>query len=962
MDTLGFTGQRLRKYQMIHPQALPSTREYIVNQLIKQQARVNQNARKKAQQKVFEEEQARLLQAEYEKEIKKQEKERQKERMRLEVQKQQEEAKAKALAKKLNYQRGAQKRAIKKLGSNVIADLSGTLHDFDTQISLPLQIALNKLKGVAHAYLQITVNGATITSKLIDVQGNDGSAIWWNNIHQELVVYEHGLIVERIGNGASFHIVIVKADSIPSKKLQQIFREGETHCVIEPLYVMWKTYAENATTDGSKKRLQQIANKLKAMEKVYPNGVPEKDMELVAKACNRCIILHDIIGNEIKRYNPSSTMYVHFTNTRENHVDQGHITLDNKFDYVSAEEMKIILNEHNDNNEFYLFDGDIKNGIARRIRSARGAWVVKHPEQELFSDFSKSQGINNYGLNAVDYPELNAFIKEARIIHSAPTPLCDEPNQIEGVQHYDVEKAYTQHKYAPFYKGFLGHITNWRRLTKCSSDFIATHVGIYQFQVVTNPSELLRKLGLHIGKQYTLPSPEIEYFMSLGMTIKLLAGCWGSTFDIEYSNEMLDQRRYCIWAGKLGQDQSYHCYTMKGGLEWASHLKSELGEDNVLYFSEEKMIVVKIPKKSYHTRHHILGFITSYTRLNMLKLMSEVKGELIKVIMDGLYFRGVLPDVEIPCKSKEIKEHIGFRDAWYHESIISTSSWEEYNYNFDGSAILAGAGGTGKSTHVVKDRGLIEPLYIVPSHVLGRKMNMEHGIQYTTIHKFIGIECRPWKDDHYEPHVAFIDELTMMESDWLDKAIQMYPHTMFLIAGDVDEKQWFQCRNGCPGKFSNIWKPTGWKYVHYTTDYRSQDEELKAFKVAIRQEMRNIFTDGNSIDTLRMKLFLQQHHSCISFDEAVPLFTQGSDTWIAGTHKTNEKLLARGIVSGFINADKEIVKEGEGEKRGAFTIHSYQGLTIKTGKVFISLDMFEYAMLYTAISRCVNMNQIVLVK
>ena len=67
-----------------------------------------------------------------------------------------------------------------------------------------------------------------------------------------------------------------------------------------------------------------------------------------------------------------------------------------------------------------------------------------------------------------------------------------------------------------------------------------------------------------------------------------------------------------------------------------------------------------------------------------------------------------------------------------------------------------------------------------------------------------------------------------------------------------------------------------------------------------------------------------------------------------------------GVVSGYINSDKEIVAQGEGEQRGSFTIHSFQGLTIETGKVFICIsDIFEYAMIYTAISRCVNMSQIV---
>jgi len=47
------------------------------------------------------------------------------------------------------------------------------------------------------------------------------------------------------------------------------------------------------------------------------------------------------------------------------------------------------------------------------------------------------------------------------------------------------------------------------------------------------------------------------------------------------------------------------------------------------------------------------------------------------------------------------------------------------------------------------------------------------------------------------------------------------------------------------------------------------------------------------------------------------------------------------------------------EKRGSFTIHSYQGQTIESGNVWIVIDdMFDYAMLYTAVSRCVRFDQL----
>jgi hypothetical protein len=85
---------------------------------------------------------------------------------------------------------------------------------------------------------------------------------------------------------------------------------------------------------------------------------------------------------------------------------------------------------------------------------------------------------------------------------------------------------------------------------------------------------------------------------------------------------------------------------------------------------------------------------------------------------------------------------------------------------------------------------------------------------------------------------------------------------------------------------------------------------------------------------------------------------------IAGTHAINKRLLEKGVVSGYYKKGGWISAEEKVgyEKRASFTIHSYQGSTIESGKVFISItNLFEYTMLYTAISRAVNYNQLVFV-
>jgi hypothetical protein len=80
----------------------------------------------------------------------------------------------------------------------------------------------------------------------------------------------------------------------------------------------------------------------------------------------------------------------------------------------------------------------------------------------------------------------------------------------------------------------------------------------------------------------------------------------------------------------------------------------------VFYYPELKMILIRVKKLSYTTNHHILAFITSYTRINMIEMMEKVEGSLVKVILDGLYYTGTIGELSVPWKDKKIKTHSGF--------------------------------------------------------------------------------------------------------------------------------------------------------------------------------------------------------------------------------------------------------------------------------------------------------------
>jgi hypothetical protein len=203
--------------------------------------------------------------------------------------------------------------------------------------------------------------------------------------------------------------------------------------------------------------------------------------------------------------------------------------------------------------------------------------------------------------------------------------------------------------------------------------------------------------------------------------------------------------------------------------------------------------------------------------------------------------------------------------------------------------------------------------------------------------------------------------MTMIEGEWIERALKMYPQTLFFVAGDVIRHKGrmiaFQCRSGKPGGFNKIFD-SGLPIKYFMNDRRSRDAGLKEMKQEIRAKMLEFYTDGEVADSHMMAAWIKSRYGIGALN-----FSAG-DTVIAGTHKTNDKMIEAGIVSGYLSFRKERSKEFvEGwKKRGSFTTHSYQGSTITDGKIFVVInDAFELAMIYTAVSRAVSIDQIVFV-
>lgn len=711
--------------------------------------------------------------------------------------------------------------------------------------------------------------------------------------------------------GAS-QIRVYTPQQLTGVNLKQVFRDDPGNnniCVFEAIRRKFAELPESENKKTNQNRKYRL-NKINQVEKDYPDGVRADQLEELAHSIKVKFVLQDVLKNTTKEFGTARQIEVKITNTRKNHVD---FLTSNDPEQVSQDFINNHLAYLRETKQHYLIRNSTQN--VTNLSTTEHNYVLENPHAEMMK-YMNGQ-VKHCRFDANKYPSLNDFTKRGRVVNSSYSHFQDFT---ENTKLYDMKAAYTKHRDCSFYEGFLGQVQQFRSIDHMP------FVGIYQFTLHSDTA-LSRRMGLIKDNTYILPSPEIKYWRQhQGLEYTITAGCWGNLIHLHYTEEIIKSKVYQKFAGSLSMNDNYRNtkHTFPATEEFASHIKTLYPE--TFYWGTGEASV-NIPNKQVKVAHHVFAFITSYTRINMLLEMENLKN-IQAVLLDGIYTTDAVNNplfVEKPITPIDSNTY-DHNSKWYEPTDTIFTPPPVHILT---SSVLSGPGGSGKTHSVLNDDGYIGVLYVVPTHELGK------GKNYTTIHQLIGEGCSPYKEKHGSPPIILVDELTMIPADYITRALDLYPDALFLLAGDLDDKQHYQCRSGNPTQYWEIWKPT-LPIVHFTNDYRSRTPELKHRKEHMRTEMRNIYTDGGLKDTGKMRDYVMDHYPILSFKEAVKQ-AMPDDIFLWSTKRVEDTIP---------------------ETFQRLGVHKSQGLTLSNAKVFITMDWFEYAMPYTALSRCVDHRQV----
>jgi len=828
-------------------------------------------------------------------------------------------------------------------------------------------------------------------------------------------------------------LTIMSAGRVGQSNYEQFFLDGTSHCVFTPIMNWAIDLSMNAQSESTKRKYDSKAKKVEKLMNEYSNGVPEKDIPSI---CNQLQIgieidmpssVLDKDTDYIKhRSQKKPTKTFKFINTRLNHIELNEITNKDNYEEVSQKELQNIMDNNTD--DFKLWKGD-RDGAIYQINTLKN--VYKLTEDEGYSkavrDFDELNNLSQFKVEHNSQKDLSKYLLNnvnrlnALIVNSKYQPgteqfnilqeyldneakmldeeaymrkenqdedyknnwqkgyahncmhleIIDFIHSLKTLNHIDLSKAYTKGSECNYYKGYLGKITDFRRCNKIMG------LGIYTIYNIKNIPPLLKKLRV-VHENNAYPSPELEFYKSLGITFDIWGGCWGSKTDITFTDEMFESeggvKHYCKWYGclmKLTKKDRYNFNCKDIEFAKLNNISGQSrGDDKEkcdIRFNQYKGVgIIEYKKDKCKHSAHIASFIHSYARITMLEQLLKFKdiSQIIAVQVDGIFYEG---DVEInklfvKKPGKSIKHIHGCEYVINCENDKPKLPKGRKHHQVE---LHTGPGGAGKTHNNLIDKGLIAPLYVAPSWKLARNKAQEYNIDCSVFHYLITKDPEVWLPNLRNYNTLIIDEISMLNNQDKNLILKRFKHHKIIFCGDLGYQlppvEGYEfCANNLP-------------LFRHKKNYRCKCEILAKVLVNCRKLIERDFIDIDCRKILIDFGFVIHKKEDIdySLDDLIITKTHKNKDYYTETYKDKattfgkQKYLVKENTRDYSNGQIVIGEKPYGVDsvlQHAFTIHSIQGETCKD-TLFIDINRIKcLRMLYTALSRAKLFSQIKIIE
>jgi len=685
-----------------------------------------------------------------------------------------------------------------------------------------------------------------------------------------------------------------------------------------------------------------------------------------------------------------------FVNTRLNHIEENKTPLNydslyssdnNIIDIETFSEMETIYNNLNLKNEMCIINRAPK-GITK-IRTLSEVYAKSCDFYTTINEFELDSGLIDCSIDGLRYPLLQAFLDRSIqfncCVDLKDTSMFKNGNIPETIKHIDMIKAYSQYKKCKNYCGFMGKITDFRKVNNFKQN------GIYFIEKLNlnKCNDKFKQINdmLNIYQNYnSYTKAELHYLENNGGTFRVVYGAYGLDIDFDFSEDMLNKKEdvsigenvkkisyYAKYCGMISSTYKNKKFHMKGDSNFFSTIKNSAFD---IYHNEDNNeACVSYPKKYMYNKKHITAQITAYQRLNMMEQLETMDlDKIVRICVDGIYYED--HDFEMNSDfDKKIKmtfvndpatqylSNINFKEQYEKIPINEIPEAREFYYR----ELYVGQGGNGKTYYNLNDTGLINSIYIAHSWKLASTQQNEYNektgnyLHANVFHNLSNTNGDNTILNKYSNYI--IDEASMIS----EKARDYYFKNIkgrIIMCGDLGYQ--LPPVNGETEMKTESFD----KVITFTKNYRFTCEKL----INIIHNVRWSILNKIPIDFTPFNVISKDEVINLYNKEDIILVSQGATSnkgpnnynnyWneILDIEKYKITNNTRNYKNGDIVYEKIEIGGVECELRHGYTIHSLQGST-HTKKLFIDMRKIGCErMFYTAISRAKSLSQIYLVR